>query len=84
MNDEQTERERISDVLALYVTRTAAAEMLGVDPSMVGAYIRGGRLEGAFKLGHIWAIPWASVEELARVWPEGGFKRGRKKGKCQN
>jgi len=62
-----------------YITRAAAAEMLGVDPSMVSAYIEGGKLKGAFKLGQAWAIPRVSVEELAKARPEGGFKRGRKK-----
>lgn len=63
---------------AEYVTRADAAKFLGVNPSMVSAYIKGGRLKGAFKLGQAWAIPKASVEELARARPEGGFKRGRK------
>ena len=62
-----------------YVTRAVAARLLGVNPSMVSAYIKKGRLKGAFKLGQAWAIPRASVEELARARPEGGFKRGRKK-----
>ena len=61
-----------------YITRAAAAEILGVNPSMVSAYIKQGKLDGAFKLGQAWAIPRASVEELARARPEGGFKRGRK------
>ena len=64
-----------------YITRAAAAEMLGVNPSMVSAYIKKGRLEGAFKLGQAWAIPKASVEELAKARPKSGFRRGRKRKK---
>lgn len=72
-------QEKVDLLIKLYITRSIAAEMLGVNPSMVSAYIKGGRLEGAFKLGQAWAIPRVSVEKLAKARPKGGFKRGRKK-----
>ncbi len=63
-----------------YITRTDAAKLLGVSPRMVTTYARGGKFEGAFKLGQAWAIPREAVEELAEARPITGFKRGRKKG----
>lgn len=66
-----------------YVTRADAARLLGVSPRTVTTYVEGGKLRGAFMLGHIWAIPRKAVEELAEARPVEGFKRGRK-GKCQS
>lgn len=62
-----------------YVTRAAAARLLGVSPRTVTTYIRGGKLKGAFKLGQVWVIPKVNVEELAKARPKSGFKRGRKR-----
>ena len=62
-----------------YITRAAAAEILGVSSRTVTTYVLGGKLRGTFKLGQAWAIPKKAVEELVEARPEGGFKRGRKK-----
>ncbi len=62
-----------------YITRAAAARLLGVTPRTVTTYARRGRFKGAFRLGNAWAIPRRAVEELAEARPEGGFKRGRKR-----
>ena len=63
-----------------YITRTDAAKMLSVTPRTVTTYARQGKFEGAFKLGQAWAIPMKAVEKLVKARPEGGFKRGRKRG----
>jgi excisionase family DNA binding protein len=61
-----------------HITRAAAAKLLKVSPRQVTTYIQQGRLDGAYKLGSIWAIPREAVEELAKA-RKGGFKKGRKR-----
>lgn len=55
-----------------YATTAQAAERLGVTPARVRKLCQDGKLEGAFRAGRDWFIPWPEVRKRKRAKPDKG------------